>query len=112
MVNFILRLLGLGKAVDALDGGTSKAYLGGLGMILSGGATLLGGIAKIVMAIVPLHGIGQYIEFAQSLPNDPNAALVLAGVALISKGIADIGQRHAVAKIAQPAPTPALPEAQ
>ena len=49
MVNLIMRMLGLGSAVDALDGETSKAYLGAVGLLLSGAASVLGGAANIIM---------------------------------------------------------------
>lgn len=107
IVNLVLRALGFGKAVDALDGETSKAYIGGLGMILSGAATLLGGAANIAAEVLPLKGGAAYIAFAQGISHDANAALLLAGVALISKGVGQIGQRHAIAKLANQAPAPA-----
>ncbi len=113
IANLILRVLGLGSAVDALNGQTSKAYLGGLGLMLSGGATLLGGLANLALEAQKITDLGGWIAFAKHMTNDPNAALVLAGAALISKGLADIGQRHALAKAvtasglsALPAPTP------
>lgn len=117
MVNIIMRLMGFGAAVDALDGETSKAYIGGVGEILSGAATLLGGLANIVAQIVPLHGASAYFDFARNISHDPSAALVVAGLALIHKGIADIGNRHATAKLAnaveaqaQSQASPAAPE--
>lgn len=97
MINFALRLFGFGKAVDALDGETSKAYIGGLGLILTGGSTILGGAAALLAEVLPLHGADAYVHFAQAVPHDANIGLVIAGAALISKGIAEIGQRHATA---------------
>jgi hypothetical protein len=111
IANLIMRLVGLGKAVDALDGETSKAYIGGVGMMLSGAATLVGGLANLAGEIVPLHGGAAYFDFARNLSHDPNAALVLAGAGLISKGVAEIGQRHATAKLAAQMPQPAAPPA-
>lgn len=104
-----MRIMGLGAAVDALDGETSKAYIGGVGMILSGGATLLGGAANLVMEIVPLHGGAAYVAFVQNLSHDANAALIMAGAGLIAKGLADIGQRHATAKLANFVASPSTP---
>ena len=100
IVNLAMRMMGLGKAVDALDGETSKAYIGGVATILTGAATLLGGAANIVAEVLPLHGGAAYFDFARNLSHDPNAALVLAGAAAIGKGLADIGNRHATAKLA------------
>lgn len=116
MINLIMRLLGLGKAVDALDGETSKAYAGAVVVMFGGAATLLGGVANLIGEFVPLHGGAAYLSFAQGLTHDPNLALVLAGAAAIGKGLTDIGQRHAVAKLAnatlnQP-PAPTAPPAQ
>ena len=99
MVNLIMRMLGLGSAVDALDGETSKAYLGAVGLLLSGAASVLGGAANIIMELVPLHGAAAYLTFAEGLKHDPSSAMVLAGIALISKGLGDIGQRHALANL-------------
>lgn len=101
IANIIMRLMGLGKAVDALDGATSKAYIGGVGLILSGAATTLGGAANLVLEIVPLHGGAAYFKFVQNASHDPNVGLVLAGAAVIAKGLAEIGQRHAIAKMGQ-----------
>lgn len=98
VVNFVLRMLGFGKAVDALDGETSKAYIGGLGQILTGVATLAGGAAGIASQLLSAHGGGDYLAIAQGLTHNANAGLVLAGAGLISKGVADIGNRHAIAK--------------
>lgn len=98
IVNFLMRAFGLGKAVDALDGESSKAYMGGVGQILTGAATLLGGLAGIAGQLVGAHGGAEYVALAKGLAHDPSAGLVLGGAALISKGWADIGQRHALAK--------------
>ena len=99
LVNLLLKVMGFGKAVEALDGESSKAYIGALGLILSGAATLLTGLANVVGEVVPLQGGAEYIKFLSNLSHDANAAIVLAGVAAISKGVADIGNRHAVAKL-------------
>lgn len=115
MINFLLRAFGFGKAVDALDGETSKAYIGGLGLILSGAATTLGGSANLLAEILPLHGADAYLTFARQLSHDPNVAILTAGAALIAKGIEAIGQRHATAKLTNaiaatpdaPSPAPA-----
>lgn len=100
MLNIVMRLMGLGKAVDALDGETSKAYLGGVGEILSGAASLLTGSAHIVVALAAAHGVDAYLDIGKSLfHGNADTALVLAGAALVSKGLADIGNRHATAKL-------------
>lgn len=116
MTNMLLRLFGFGKAVDALDGETSKAYMGGLGLILTGIAGVLGGVAGIVGEVVAAHGGAAYITLATGLTHNPSAAVVLAGAASISKGVAVIGQRHALARVeaaqavsAVPPVTPAQP---
>lgn len=98
LLPFAMRALGLGKALDAVNGQTSKAYIGGVGQILSGIAAIVGGSANLVMSLLPLHGAAEYLAFAKGLSQDTNAAVILGGVALLSKGIADIGQRHALAK--------------
>lgn len=110
IINGALRLFGFGKAVDALDGETSKAYIGGLGMILTGAATLLGGLAGIAAQVVAAHGGGDYIALVRDLPHNPSAGLVLAGAAAIGKGISAIGQRHAVAKLSNQLIAPIGPQ--
>ncbi len=100
MINLLLRLLGFGKAVDALDGETSKAYIGGLGMILTGGASLLDGSSHVAAALLAAHGGADYFAIGKALyQGDADTATIIAGFALISKGIAEIGQRHAAAKL-------------
>lgn len=113
IVNLAMKAMGLGGALDALDGETSKAYQGAVVTILTGAATFIGGLANLAAEIFPLHGGAAYVDFARSLSHDPNLALVLAGLAAIGKGWADIGNRHATAKLANAvaaqaqAPTPA-----
>lgn len=111
VINLLMRMLGLGKAVDALDGETSKAYIGGLGMILTGAGTLLAGAGNIASEVLPLHGAAAYLSFAQGLSHDPNTALLMAGAAAISKGLADIGNRHAIAKLVNPEVATQVPQA-
>lgn len=95
--NILMRALGLGKAVDALDGETSKAYLGGVGLILTGAATALGGLAGIAGELIAAHGGPAYWALASNIPHDASAGLFLAGLAGIHQGISQIGQRHALA---------------
>jgi hypothetical protein len=110
IVAFAMRIMGLGKAVDALDGEASKAYAGAVGQILSGLAAILGGLAGLVSQFAACHGGAEYLKFVQGLSQDPSAGAVLAGAALISMGWAAIGQRHALAKNAQaPAAAPVPP---
>lgn len=112
LVNLAMKWMGLQSAVDALDGETSKAYLGGVGLILGGLGSVCAGLAGIVAAVVPLQGGAAYLAYAQNLSHDTNAGLVLAGYAAIMKGYADIGNRHATAKLAQAvAVLPAAPVA-
>lgn len=100
IVNFVLRLSGLGKAVDALNGETSKTYLGGAVMILTGAATLLGGLAGIAGQVVAAASGADYLALVQGIGHNASAGLVMAGAATIGKGVAVIGQRHAIAKAA------------
>jgi len=100
MVNLILKLFGFGKAVDALDGESSKAYAGALGQMATGAATLLGGVAGLLSEFSQAHGGSAYLALIQGFKSDPSAGAVLAGAALISMGYTAIGQRHAIAKAA------------
>lgn len=102
MTNLIMRLLGLGKAIDALDGEKSKAYQGGVGMILAGAASVLGGLAGVVGNVIAAKGGPAYLALIQGIPHDSSVGLILAGYAGIKAGWAVIGQRHAVAKAAAP----------
>lgn len=98
IVNLVLRLTGLGKAVDALNGETSKTYLGGAVLILTGAATLLGGVAGIVGQVAAASTGAEYLSLAKGLTENASAGLILAGAGAIGKGISAIGQRHALAK--------------
>lgn len=106
IVNAVMRFVGLGKAVDALDGESSKAYLGGVGLIATGLATALGGIAGVVGEIAVSHGGAAYLALLQGLPHNASAGLVLAGLTSIKAGIAAIGLRHAMAKAQAAAEAP------
>ncbi len=110
IVNFVIRVVGLGKAVDALNGESSKTYLGAAVMILTGAATLLGGVAGIAGQVAAAATGADYLALAQGLAHNSSAGLVLAGAGTIGKGIAVIGQRHALAKAAAPAPVSASVE--
>lgn len=98
IVNFVLRLTGLGKAVDALNGKTSKTYLGGAVLILTGAATLLGGAAGVIGEVLAASTGPEYLAIAKGLAHNASAGLIVAGAGTIGKGIAVIGQRHATAK--------------
>jgi hypothetical protein len=98
IVNFVIRAVGLGKAVDALNGETSKTYQGAAILILTGAATLLGGIAGVVGQIAAAATGADYLALAQGLAHNSSAGLIMAGAGTIGKGIAIIGQRHALAK--------------
>jgi hypothetical protein len=101
IINAAMRVLGLGKAVDAIGGETSKAYLGGLGQILTGGASVLLAVANIVLQLQGAHGAGDLVSVGQALLHgDPRVLAIGAGIGLISKGLADIGNRHATAEVA------------
>lgn len=97
IVNFLMRAVGLGKAVDALDGETSKTYMGGIGLMLTGLATMAGGAAGLIGEIAAAHGGAEYLAIARGIPHNASVGLILAGAAGISKGYAAIGQRHALA---------------
>lgn len=105
--NFVMRLFGLGKAIDALDGETSKSYLGGAGLILAGLGSIAAGAAGVVGELVAAHGGPAYLALLKNLPHDASAGLVLGGYASIKAGIAAIGLRHAMAKAAAAAPAAA-----
>lgn len=101
LINFAMRMLGLGKVVDALDGETSKACIAGLGKILTGGAAVMTGSAHVTSLLFAAHGSADYLAIAQQLYHgDADTAAILGGVALILSGYQAIGQRHAVAKLA------------
>src|SRR3990167_10805480 len=98
MTNLLLRLFGFGKAVDALDGAPSKTYMGALGLILSGASSVLTGMAHVTGDLLAAKGGAAYLSIAKGLyAGNADTALLVAGAALISKGIATIGQRHATA---------------
>ena len=99
IINFALKALGLGKAVEALDGEDSKAYAAGVQQIMTGGATLLGGLSGYASEFVSAHGAADYLAIVQNWKHDTNAGLLIAGWALIQAGKAAIANRHATAKL-------------
>lgn len=110
LLNGFLRLIGFGKAVDALDGETSKAYLGGAIKILSGAGSVLLAAANIAVQVAAGHGGADYLAVAKGVFNgNAETAMLTGGVALIGAGIAAIGQRHAIAKAAVPDVPPSAP---
>ncbi len=114
IVNAVMRLCGLGKAVDALNGEASKTYLGAVVVILTGAATLLGGVAGIAGQVIAASTGADYLALAQGIGHNASAGLVMAGAAGIGKGIAIIGQRHAQANadaVVAAAPVAVVPTA-
>lgn len=109
VIDLVVRFSGLGKLLEKVNGG--KAYLGGAGLIISGAATALSGLAGIIGALVPLANASDYLSFAKGLPQNSSAGLLVAGLGMISKGLADIGNRHAVAKLEAKIDAPAAPAA-
>lgn len=97
IVNLIARLFGLDKGVETVEMG--KAYLGGIGGILTGAAAVLGGAAGLIKEIMPLHDVAGYLAFAQGFMQDANVGIITGGALAISAGYAVIGQRHATAKL-------------
>lgn len=111
IVTFVMKMMGLGKAVEALDGAPSKAYAAGVGKILTGLAGILGGLAMVCAAFVDAHGAGSYYALLQEAVKGPAGAAIGAGWLLILGGWGDIGQRHAIAKTAIEAAAPEAPKA-
>ena len=111
LMNIGLKALGLQSALDAVNGETSKAYLGGLGLILGGLGSILAGAAGIVQGLLPLHTGAEYLAFAQGIEHNASAGLILAGWVSVSKGYSAIGQRHALAKLQNAATGVPLPNA-
>ncbi len=101
LLNGFLRVIGFGKAVDALDGEASKAYLGGAIKILAGIGSIVLGLGNIGLEVAGAHGGAAYLAIGQGLfHGNAETALLVGGVAAIGSGISVIGQRHAVAKAA------------
>jgi hypothetical protein len=100
-VNWLINLagewFGINRALAAVDG--YKTYLAGASMILTGLGTATTGAVGLVNEIIPLHTLADYFGWAKGLSHDTNAGLVAAGVAMMGKGLGDIGNRHAIAKL-------------
>jgi hypothetical protein len=103
IVNFAMRVMGLGKAVEALDSESSKAYSAAVGKMFLGASSCLGGLAGLISEFVAAHGGAAYLALIQGLATDPSAILIGAGIGLILTGWGDIGQRHATAVAAKAA---------
>ena len=101
LLNGFLRAIGFGKAVDALDGESSKAYLGGTVKILSGVGSIVLGLANIAGELYAAQGGAAYLSIAKAVfSGNAETALLMGGAAAIGAGISAIGQRHAIAKAA------------
>lgn len=99
LLNGFLRIIGFGKAVDALDGETSKAYLGGAVKILGGVGSVALGLANIGVELASAQGAAAYIAIGKAVfAGNAETALLMGGFAAIGAGISAIGQRHALAK--------------
>ena len=99
LLNGFLRVIGFGKAVDALDGETSKAYLGGAVKVLGGLGSIFLGVANVGVELAAAHGGAEYLAIGKALfSGNAETALILGGVAAIGAGVSAIGQRHALAK--------------
>lgn len=101
MINFAMRMLGLGKVVDALDGETSKTCIAAVGKILAGGISVMTGSAHVTALILAAHGGAEYFQIGKQLYHgDADTAMIAGGILAIMGGYADIGNRHATAKLA------------
>ena len=112
IVNGVMRVFGLGKAVDALNGESSKAYLGGVIKILGGVSSIALGVAGVAAQVAACSAGACYANVGQGLfQGNAQTAMILGGVGMIGAGVAAIGQRHALAK-AVASGAPAEPPAQ
>lgn len=116
LANVIMRAIGLGKAVDALDGETSKAYIAGVMAMLGGAVSISTALIHILNLVFQAHGGAAYYDIFKAIQaGNADTVLLGAGYLAIAKGYADIGHRHALAEIANaqgdpaPAPAPAAP---
>jgi hypothetical protein len=100
IVNFVMRAAGFGKAVELLDGETSKTYAVGVGQILTGLAGVLGGLGMYGAQFVAAQGGAAYLSILQGALHNPATAAIGLGWTEILKGRATIAQRHALAKAA------------
>jgi len=97
LVNTAAKVFGLDSWVVKMAG--SKAYLGAASLILTGIGTSCTGLVGLIGEVMPCNDFACYVNFARGLGSDANAGLLLAGWAMVSKGLADIGNRHATEKL-------------
>lgn len=103
--NFLLRVLGLGKVVDALDGETSHSVLAGLGMILGGVASGALAGSHIVAALSAARGLNGILPIAQGIfAGNVDTAAIGAAWLGITSGWGKIHLRKAIAESAPAAP--------
>lgn len=94
LINLVAKLAGVGKALEFLDG--KKSYIAGGGLILAGASMVLLDLVPVLAA----KDAASILAFLTSAPSHPGVQKVLEGVGIL-------GLRHAVAKAAAPAETPA-----
>ncbi len=98
LLNLLLKFSGLGWVLDQVNG--YKTYIAAAGKIMTGLATLCGGVAAVLGEMGPLVTAQDYLNWAKALAHDPAALAIAAGVHFIADGLTDMGQRHAIAKSA------------
>lgn len=96
IVGVVLRMLGAGNAIDALDGEPSKAYAAGVNKMIGGAVTVLGGVSGLLYKFINTRGAAKYIAIAQDSKVEFGA--IALGWHMAWDGWADIGHRHALAK--------------
>lgn len=101
LIELVLKFSGLGKVLEKVNG--YKTYLGGLVSMLSGAGMVLTNAACIVNKALETQGLGDLLDLAKSIPDDPCGKAVLVGCGLVGIGLGQIGQRHATEKALKPA---------
>lgn len=110
LVNFVMRVAGFGKAVEALDGETSKTYAAGAGEMLTGAVGILTGAGMFLAQFVAAKGGAEYLAIAQGALHNPATAAIGLGWTTFLKGRATIAQRHALVKAVQGEPPADAPK--
>ena len=98
LINAALRIFGFGKALDALNGETSKTYAAGAQKMLTGMAGIVTGLSMFAAQFIAAKGGAEYLAIIQGLTSNPAMLALGAGWALFLDGKATVAQRHALVK--------------
>ena len=106
LIALALRLSGAGFAWEKLNG--YKTKIAGIGLMCSGGAMMLSGLAVLAHGVSACPGLDCVVGIVRGLGASPDAKVIGEGFLIFQGGLAAIGVGHKLDKAAS-APVPPSP---